>query len=113
MRTLKLLTAIVAVLCIYSTGHSQNYVGISPSNYAGVMGTDVNPASFVDGRFVVDINLASANVGLWTNAGSFTTVDMPKWWLKSFQADSAGYDNPHNDWMDPDSSFVDRFITKN
>ncbi|MFT6245030.1 MAG: outer membrane protein OmpA-like peptidoglycan-associated protein [Salibacteraceae bacterium] len=113
MKTLNLLTAIAAVLCIYSTGLSQNYVGITPSNYAGVMGTDVNPASFVDGRFVVDVNLASANIGLWTNAGSFTTVDMPKWWTKSFKADSSGYDNPHNDWMLPDSSFVDRYITKN
>ena len=113
MKTLKLLAAIAAVLCFYSTGLSQNYVGITPSNYAGVMGTDVNPASFVDGRFVVDVNLASANVGLWTNAGSFTTVDMPKWWVKSFKADSSGYDNPDNDWIQPDSSFVDRYITKN
>ena len=113
MKTLKLLAAIAAVLCFYSTGLSQNYVGITPSNYAGVMGTDVNPASFVDGRFVVDVNLASTNVGLWTNAGSFTTVDMPKWWVKSFKADSSGYDNPDNDWIQPDSSFVDRYITKN
>ena len=113
MKTLKLLAAIAAVLCFYSTGLSQNYVGITPSNYAGVMGTDVNPASFVDGRFVFDLNLASVNVGLWTNAGSFTTVDMPKWWVKSFKADSSGYDNPDNDWIQPDSSFVDRYITKN
>lgn len=113
MKTLKSLTAIAAFLFAYSTGYSQNYVGITPSNYAGVMGTDVNPASFVDGRFVVDINLASANIGLWTNAGSFTTMDMPKWWAKSFKADSSGYNNPHNDWMQPDSSFVDRYITKN
>ena len=113
MKTLKLLAAIAAVLCFYSTGLSQNYVGITPSNYAGVMGTDVNPASFVDGRFVFDLNLASVNVGLWTNAGSFTTVDMPKWWVKSFKADSSGYDNPDNDWILPDSSFVDRYITKN
>jgi len=112
MKTLKLLTAI-AVLCISSTGHSQNYLGITPSNYSGVMGTDINPSSFVDGRFVVDINLASVNFNFYTNAGEFDTRDMPKWWVKSFTENQQG-NNPYNDWIDADTvtSFEDKYINR-
>ncbi len=101
---------------------SQNYLGIPQSNYSGVMGTDLNPASFVDGRFVFDMNLASFNFSAWTNAASFDTRDMPKWWVKSFKSDDPtatdssglipGGSNPYNDWMIPDSTFMDRYITK-
>jgi outer membrane protein OmpA-like peptidoglycan-associated protein len=66
------------------------------------MGLDVQPASFVDGRFVVDINLASVNVGAWQNAKYFKTDVMPKWWLKSFKKDTM--------WMRPDSTLYDRSI---
>ena len=31
-----------------SFAFSQNYLGVHSSNYAGVMGTDIQPASFVD-----------------------------------------------------------------
>ena len=41
---------------VLSFGFSQNYLGIMNSNYAGVMGNDLNPASFVDGRFKFDLN---------------------------------------------------------
>lgn len=84
---------------------AQNYLGIPSSNYSGVMGTDLNPASFVDGRFVVDVNLGSANFGLWTDAISFSTSGMPKGWIKSFKPDSGsdpvviGGSNPYNDWQ--------------
>src|SRR5690606_21682533 len=87
----------------------------------GVMGTDLQPASFVDGRFKVDINLGSVSFGAWTNAVSFDTKDMPKWWVKSFKSDELpngdkdvvyGGTNPHNDWMLPDSTFADRYLIK-
>lgn len=101
---------------------SQNYLGIPQSNYSGVMGTDLNPASFVDGRFVFDMNLASFNFSAWTNAVSFDTKDMPKWWVKSFKSDDPvpgdssglmiGGTNPYNDWIIPDSTFMDRYIHK-
>lgn len=120
MKTLKLLPAIVAV-AISSMGMAQNYLGITGSNYAGVMGTDLQPASFVDGRFVVDVNLASFNFGAWQNAGYFDSKDMPKWWKKSFSPDEAGDStfyalagsNPYNDWILPDSTFADRYIVRN
>ena len=78
---------------------AQNYTGIYGSNYGGVMSTDLNPAAFVDGRFSVDINLGSVGAAAWNNAMSFNTAEMPKWWIKSFEPDSTGYDNPYNDWL--------------
>lgn len=93
----------LAFSCVTTmTAFSQNYLGVHSSNYAGVMGLDVQPASFVDGRFIVDINLASANVGAWQNAKYFKTDVMPKWWLKSFKKDTM--------WMKPDSTLYDRSI---
>ena len=52
---------IFILLSISSNYFSQNYLGISSSNYAGSMGTDIQPASFVDGRFKFDLNLFSLN----------------------------------------------------
>lgn len=114
----------VAVVLFSFSGFSQNYLGVHSSNYAGVMGTDLNPASFVDGRFKLDINLGSFNTGTWTNAGYFDTKDMPKWWVKSFKPDvnpsdntDKSYDyggsNPYNDWMLPDSTFDEKYIIRN
>ena len=74
------------------------------------MGTDLNPASFVDGRFQVDINLGSANFNFYTNAVSLDTRDMPKWWVKSFTENDQGT-NPYNDWID--STFSDKYILRN
>ena len=48
-------------------GKAQNYLGVHSSNFAGVMGTDLQPASFVDGRFVVDVNLFSFNFNAYNN----------------------------------------------
>ena len=120
MKTIKLLAAFVA-FSLTSVSFAQNYLGITGSNYAGVMATDLQPASFVDGRFVVDVNLASFHFGAWQNAGYFDTQDMPKWWTKSFKPDKIGdsvfYDyggsNPYNDWILPDSTFADRYIVRN
>lgn len=93
---------------------AQSYLGIPSSNYSGVMGTDVNPASFVDGRFKFDLNLASFSFGAWNNALTFDTRDMPKWWVKSFKPDVDGManSNTYNDWMSPDSTFFDRYFTR-
>nr|WP_294862395.1 DUF5723 family protein [uncultured Fluviicola sp.] len=101
-RQLRKLTFIAFSCFTTITAFSQNYLGVQSSNYAGVMGLDVQPASFVDGRFIVDINLASANVGAWQNAKYFKTDVMPKWWLKSFKKDTM--------WMKPDSTLYDRSI---
>lgn len=95
-----LLTLLTCILTFAATG--QSYIGVHSSNYAGVMGTDVQPASFVDSRFKFDLNLISADVTLWNNAKYFDTDDMPGWWRKSFRSDTA--------WKSPDSTFTDRYF---
>lgn len=120
MRTLKRLSLLAFVALSFSS-FGQNYLGVHSSNFGGVMSTDLQPASFVDGRFKVDINLASFNFGMWNNAAYFDAGNMPKWWVKSFKQDefsggSTGYisggTNVDNDWILPDSTFVDRFIVR-
>lgn len=118
MRTLKRLT-LIAIVALSFSSLGQNYLGVHSSNFGGVMSTDLQPASFVDGRFKFDLNLASFNFGLWNNAAYFDAVDMPKWWVKSFRPDEiagggtdyiSGGTNPDNDWILPDSTFGDRYI---
>jgi len=99
---------LLSILALPFAGKSQNYLGVHNSNYAGVMGTDLQPASFVDSRFLVDVNLAGFNFNFYQNAGSFDTRDMPKWWVKSF-TDTAIY----NSWAKPDSTFEDKYIIRN
>lgn len=121
MRALKRL-ALLAVVSLSFSSFGQNYLGVHSSNFGGVMATDLQPASFVDGRFKFDLNLASFNFGLWNNAAYFDSGDMPKWWTKSFKQDDfgngvTGYEtggtNVHNDWILPDSTFADRYIIRN
>ena len=87
--------------------NAQNYLGVMTSNYGGVMSTDLQPASFVDGRFLFDLNLGSVNVNIYQNFVSFNTSGMPGGWLKSFKNDEA-----YNSWALPDSTFMDRHIVK-
>ena len=78
---------LLILISISTTVFSQNYLGVSSSNYAGVMGTDIQPASFVDGRFKFDLNLFSLNFSAYQNFAHFDTRDMDKWWIKSFSPD--------------------------
>lgn len=90
-------------VALSQTVSAQNYLGVHSSNYAGVMALDNQPASFVDGRFKFDLNIASFNVGAWQNAKYYDTKSMPAWWKKSFAKDNTG-------WMEPDSSFYERTV---
>lgn len=115
----------LALSGITLSAQAQSYLGVQSSNYAGVMGTDVNPASFVDGRFMVDVNLGSFSFNTYTNAAYLDTKQMPKWWTKSFKPDvnpnnqlntyyAIGGSNTYNDWAaNPDSTFNDAVITRN
>lgn len=93
---------------------AQNYLGFQQSNYSGVMGTTVQPASFVDGRYKFDLNIASLNFNLTQNFGSFNATAMRDaqgnggfWWAKSFDSVQS------NIWPNPDSTFIDRFVIHN
>lgn len=120
---------IFILLSISSNYFSQNYLGISSSNYAGSMGTDIQPASFVDGRFKFDLNLFSLNFSAYQNFAHFDTRGMDKWWVKSFRPDETvtinpdgsettsysteiGGSNPNNDWIIPESDFDSLYITR-
>ena len=91
---------------------SQNYLGVNSSNYAGVMGTDIQPASFVDGRFRFDLNLFSVNADISQNIGYFDASGMRiaqggngYWWKKSF-----GDSSIFKSWANNDSALLGGFF---
>ena len=68
----------LSVLFITSSifASAQAYLGVHNSNYIGVMGTQIQPASFVDGRFAFDMNIASLNFNTYQNFGYFNAKAM-------------------------------------
>ena len=60
---MKLIFTLVLFSSLTITLFGQTYLGVSTSNYAGVMGVQLQPASFVDGRFVFDLNIAGFKIG--------------------------------------------------
>ncbi len=108
MKHMRILLLMITFISCLPQAKAQNYLGVHSSNYAGVMGTDLQPASFVDSRFIVDVNLASFNFNLYNNAWAFDTKDMPKWWTKSFLDESI-----YNSWAAPDSTFQERYLIRN
>lgn len=108
----------IIILTLFALAHitsfSQQYLGVSTSNYAGSMGTQLQPASFVDGRFVFDLNIAGFNNNTYQNFGYFDAKAMRDaqgnggyWWAKSFTQPTP------NNWDKPDSTFQDRFLIRN
>lgn len=111
---MKIVHTLFVLLCVFTWGTSQTYLGVSTSNYAGSMGTQLQPASFVDGRFVFDLTLAGVNTNTYQNFGYFDATAMRSaqgsggsWWAKSFTQPTP------NNWDKPDSTFQDRFIVRN
>lgn len=92
----------IFLLCLTSLSSfaQTNYLGVYQSNYAGVMGIENQPASFVDGRYKFDMTLVGLNVGVWQDLKYFDTDAMPGGWRKSLLKDTA--------WMD-DSLLVDNY----
>ena len=83
-----LLIVLLSIMSFYA--NTQNYLGVMNSNYGGVMGTDLQPASFVDGRFAVDVNLFSVNFDVWQNAKYFDASVLPRRnWPYSLRKDTA------------------------
>lgn len=112
--SMKHLLLISFVYLSYISVHGQQYLGVSTSNYAGSMGTQLQPASFVDGRFIFDLNIVGLNFNAYQNFGYFDAKAMRNaqgsggyWWAKSF-SDTNIYDA----WASPDSTFVDRFLVR-
>ena len=61
----KHLLALFLFTCYLS--QSQDYAGFNQSNYAGVSGIHIQPASIVDGRMKFDMNLIGFNVAAYNN----------------------------------------------
>lgn len=56
---MKKLCCLLLFGCLYLPLQAQEYLGIINSNYAGTIGTQLNPSSFVDSKLKFDINLLS------------------------------------------------------
>jgi outer membrane protein OmpA-like peptidoglycan-associated protein len=92
---IRLLSVFLITTSISTVSNSQNYLGVIHSNYAGIMGADLQPASIVDNRFIVDVNLFSFSVDAWQNAKNFNADVLPKRnWLYSLRKDTAWMDDP-------------------
>ena len=107
--------ALLLLLLSLFQARAQAYLGTSTSNYAGALGNLVNPASFVDGRYKMDLALPAVNLFTYQNFGYFNADAMRaeqggggKWWVQSF-TDTALL----NAWAYPSSTFIDRLIVHN
>ncbi|HRG53256.1 MAG TPA: DUF5723 family protein, partial [Bacteroidia bacterium] len=63
----KVLLFAICCFCISITTSAQDFLGYSNSNYAGVTGTDLQPASVVDSRFKADIALFGFSYSFYNN----------------------------------------------
>ena len=112
MKKLKLRVVLLcAVLLGAAQLNAQNYLGIQQSNYAGIMGADIQPASIADSRFIFDMNLASFNLGVYNNARYFDTDRMKsmtgeKWWTGAFKDSTSGW-GPSQDTSWFDNNFIE------
>ena len=62
-----LLILSIFVTIIFSNAAAQDFLGINTSNYAGISGVMLQPASIVDSRYKFDINLFSTGVNYSNN----------------------------------------------
>lgn len=101
-----LLVPILLLTTFFSGLKAQDFLGIRQSNYSGIMGADLNPASIADNRFVVDVTLGGLSLYSYNNYLSYNATTMPAWWTRAFQ-DTANSWHPNND-----SEFFDNNFTR-
>ena len=83
----KILLATLLIISV-STAFSQEFLGLRQSNYSGIMGSDLNPASIADSRFKVDVLIFGGHIGAYQNHMAFNTRKMPHWWTKSLKGET-------------------------
>ena len=91
---------VLLLIIIANISFSQEYLGLRQSNYAGIMGVDLNPASIADSRYKVDIILFNFYGGVYNNHAHFNTRKMPRWWINASNQD----DPVANAWMNSSDS---------
>lgn len=85
------------LLAVGISANAQNYPGFLQDNYSGVHGIIANPASIVDSRMKVDINLLSFSSSYNNDllgVNIFKLVNDPNF---DFSSDSRFFTNPNND----------------
>lgn len=63
----------ILCFCLFTRLYAQQYIGFNSSNYSGITGIYENPANIADSRFLLDINLISADVNINNNYIAFNT----------------------------------------
>ncbi len=81
------LLTILVIITASLTTFSQEFLGLRQSNFSGIMGSDLNPASIADSRFKFDLVLFGGYAGGYNNHMTFNGGKMPFWWIKSLNDD--------------------------
>jgi outer membrane protein OmpA-like peptidoglycan-associated protein len=63
----KIYSIILLLLCIYISTSGQEFLPFATSNYAGVNGVHLQPASIADSRYKFDMSLSATSVSLYNN----------------------------------------------
>ncbi len=63
----KYLLCTLSITVLVFNAHAQDFLGFTNSNYSGVTGSDLQPASIVDSRFKTDFNLFGTSFSLYNN----------------------------------------------
>ncbi len=69
---------LIMILAAANTLKAQQYLGFANSNYSGVHGTLLQPASIVDNRMKFDLNLVSFQGTFWNNYVSIRAKEIRK-----------------------------------
>ena len=80
MKKLKLFGLVLISLLFFKVDPAlaQHYLGSITSNYSGIMGADLQPASIADSRYKLDVNLFSFSIDAAQNAKYFDPSVLPK-----------------------------------
>ena len=92
----KALLLIALLFFLFTNIFAQQFLGLRQSNYSGMLGSDLNPASIADSRYKVNVVLFSAFGSAYNNHLYFNTKTMPNWWMGSFD----DTDPQSKAWMD-------------
>ena len=64
---MKKLLLVASLTSFFYQANSQDFNGFNQSNYAGVSGIHIQPASVVDSRMKFDMNLVGISFGAYNN----------------------------------------------
>jgi hypothetical protein len=79
---MKVFQVVILFLCFHFSANSQEMLGIVNSNYAGVYGIGLNPASMIGSRLYMDYNLASFQSSFINNYAFLEPSDYTDYILK-------------------------------